>query len=217
MANEEHLVRLKQGVEAWNRWRDENREIRPDLRVADLHGEDLGEADLRALYLRRPDLRGANLGEAGLHGADLTAANLHGAALSVANLIGANLTRVTLIGTDLRGANLSGAELVAADLHRATIGGTTFGDVDLSKMQGLDTVEHSRPSTIGIDTLHRSQGQIPEVFLRGVGVPEDFIPYIKSLVGRPFEFYSCFISYNHTDKSFARRLHDQLQGRGMRC
>jgi hypothetical protein len=40
---------------------------------------------------------------------------------------------------------------------------------------------------------------------------------MKSLVGRPFEFYSRFISYNHTDKSFARRLHDQLQGRGIRC
>ena len=75
----------------------------------------------------------------------------------------------------------------------------------------------SGPSTIGIDTLYRSHGNIPEVFLRGAGVPEDFIPYIKSLVGRPFEFYSCFISYNHTDQSFARRLHDQLQGRGIRC
>jgi TIR domain len=40
---------------------------------------------------------------------------------------------------------------------------------------------------------------------------------MKSLVGPPFDFYSCFISYNHTDKSFARRLHDQLQGRGIRC
>ena len=28
---------------------------------------------------------------------------------------------------------------------------------------------------------------------------------------------SCFISYSHTDKSFARRLHDQLQARGIRC
>ena len=37
------------------------------------------------------------------------------------------------------------------------------------------------------------------------------------MVGRPFEFYSCFISYNHTDRSFTRRLHDQLQGRGIRC
>lgn len=31
------------------------------------------------------------------------------------------------------------------------------------------------------------------------------------------EFYSCFISYTHADKSFARRLHDALQGRGIRC
>jgi hypothetical protein len=95
--------------------------------------------------------------------------------------------------------------------------GTTFGDIDLRTVQGLESVIHSGPSTIGIDTLYHSQGQIPEVFLRGAGIPEDFIPYIKSLVGRPFEFYSCFISYNHTDKSFARRLHDQLQGRGIRC
>jgi hypothetical protein len=44
-----------------------------------------------------------------------------------------------------------------------------------------------------------------------------WVTYIKSLVGHPFEFYSCFISYNHTDKWFARCLHDQLQGRGIRC
>ena len=31
MANEEHLARLKQGVEAWNAWRAKNRRIRPDL------------------------------------------------------------------------------------------------------------------------------------------------------------------------------------------
>ena len=31
------------------------------------------------------------------------------------------------------------------------------------------------------------------------------------------QFYSCFISYNHTDAVFARRLHDQLQDRGIRC
>jgi hypothetical protein len=30
-------------------------------------------------------------------------------------------------------------------------------------------------------------------------------------------FYSCFISYSHAEKSFARRLHDALQGRGIRC
>lgn len=34
---------------------------------------------------------------------------------------------------------------------------------------------------------------------------------------QPIQFYSCFISYSHADKSFARRLHDALQGRGIRC
>ncbi|MFA5055185.1 MAG: hypothetical protein WC562_03300 [Dehalococcoidia bacterium] len=38
MANEEHLKILKQGVDAWNRWRKENGEIIPDLRRADISG-----------------------------------------------------------------------------------------------------------------------------------------------------------------------------------
>src|SRR5664280_1158023 len=49
------------------------------------------------------------------------------------------------------------------------------------------------------------------------GVPDEFIAYIGSMVGRPIEFYSCFISYSHEDKLFARRLHDTLQSRGIRC
>jgi hypothetical protein len=43
------------------------------------------------------------------------------------------------------------------------------------------------------------------------------IQYIPSLVAQPFQFFSSFISYSHADKPFARRLHDQLQGRGIRC
>ena len=36
MANEEHLAILRQGVEAWNKWRHRNLGISPDLRKADL-------------------------------------------------------------------------------------------------------------------------------------------------------------------------------------
>jgi hypothetical protein len=78
-------------------------------------------------------------------------------------------------------------------------------------------VRHKGPSTIGVDTLYKSGGKIPDTFLRGAGAPENFIAYLGSLVGKPIEFYSCFISYSHADKSFARRLHDTLQGRGVRC
>ena len=60
-------------------------------------------------------------------------------------------------------------------------------------------------------------GRIPENFLRGCGLSDTLIRYIPSLLNDPLQFYSCFISYSHADKSFACRLHDALQGRGIRC
>ncbi len=36
-------------------------------------------------------------------------------------------------------------------------------------------------------------------------------------IGSRNDFYSCFISYSYADKAFARRVHDTLQGRGIRC
>src|SRR5919109_2960847 len=46
MANEEHLARLKQGVAAWNQWREANPDIQPILAGADLREADLTRADL---------------------------------------------------------------------------------------------------------------------------------------------------------------------------
>jgi hypothetical protein len=182
MANEEHLARLKQGVVAWNQWREANHAIQPDLRGADL------------IHL-------------GLAGADLTGTNLHETDLGRANLSRASLHRANLLG-----ANLSRADLGAVDLAW-----TVFGDVDLSTVRGLEIVKHLGPSTIGIDTLYRSHGNIPEVFLRGAGVPEEMITYSKSLVGQPFQYYSCFISYSSRDEALAQRLHADLRHKGVRC
>jgi len=99
----------------------------------------------------------------------------------------------------------------------AFVNWTRFGDKDLSTVKGLDTVRHRGPSTIGIDTLFRSQGKIPEVFLRGAGVPDTFITYIASLTSQAIQFYSCFISYSSKDEEFAQRLHNDLQAKGVRC
>jgi hypothetical protein len=46
MANDEHVAKLKQGVEAWNAWRRENPDIRPELSGADLRDWDLRIVDL---------------------------------------------------------------------------------------------------------------------------------------------------------------------------
>jgi hypothetical protein len=119
----------------------------------------------------------------------------------------------------LDGAELTSADLSYADLSGAAIGDTVFGDVDLSAVKNLETVHHMGPSTIGIDTIIRSQGKIPEIFLRNAGVPDSIIEAIPSLVSslKPIDFYSCFISYSSKNHDFAERLHADLLVKGVRC
>jgi len=197
MADEEHLKILKQGVNAWNKWRADNPAVRLNLRAV----------DLSQTNLRRADLSGAKL-----NGADLREADLFGADLSKTDLTAADLRRA-----DLTSANLSQADLDGVNLREVEVGYTMFVDIDLSTVKGIDTIKHTAPSTIGIDTIYRSRGKIPAQFLRGAGVPDNFIEYMSSLVGTAFEFYSCFISYSGKNQEFADRLFADLQREGVRC
>jgi uncharacterized protein YjbI with pentapeptide repeats len=202
-----------------------------DLSNAQLIGVDLSDANLQRanLYatslavsnLSRADLRGANLRRSTLSEANLWIADLAGASLAAGYLYAADLSGAHLRGADLRGADLrsvffDSTILDEADLTGAVIAGTTFCNIDLSTVRGLETINHFGPSTIGIDTLFRSDGEIPEVFLREAGVPEDFITFIPSLVGRAIEFYSSFISYSHEDEQFSRRLHSRMRSEKLR-
>src|SRR5206468_4404800 len=100
---------------------------------------------------------------------------------------------------------------------RARVGWTIFGNVDLRTVKELETVIHVGPSTIGTDTLLRSEGDIPETFLRQAGLSDTFITYVRSLAQNPIEYYTCFISYSSKDQEFAERLSADLQAKGVRC
>jgi hypothetical protein len=212
MANLAHLAILRLGIKAWNKWRQDYPDVHPDLRGAELTEADLSSADLREADLNSAYLNGALLNRALLNRAHLTRAYLNGAQLR-----GANLSEADLNSTALYDTNFSSAWVARANFREALLAGTIFSDTDLSEARGLETVRHHGPSTIGIDTIFKSKGKIPEIFLRGAGMPEILITYLPSLLSQPIQFYSCFISYNHEDKVFARRLHDTLQGRGIRC
>src|SRR5512135_2350455 len=206
-----------EGVAEWNRRRKAGEEI-PPLREADLRGAHLIRADLRGAHLGKADL-----GRAALVGADLREANLGGAHLGRAYLVGADLRGAHLGGAHLVGAHLDGADLrkvslVGADLDRARCRRTNFADVDLSETKGLESIQHDGPSTVGIDTLFRSQGKIPEAFLRGCGVPEVLITHLPSLIGAmsPIQFSSYFLSYSTKDEAFAQRLHARMCDEGLR-
>jgi hypothetical protein len=236
MANIEQVALLKRGVKRWNAWREKNLEVTLDLRNADLRDADLPEVNLMEADLSSANLTGANLMDARLTGvnfsrsvvrvaelsgaylvsSDLEKADFRGSELTEANLTQANLKETNLSEAYLHMTNLTGAELTGANLNKANFWETIFADTNLRGALRLETCHHNRPSTIDHRTLAKSV-PLPLKFLRGCGLPDALIQNLPSLLGKATEFYSCFISYCHADKSFARRLHDSLQGRGIRC
>jgi uncharacterized protein YjbI with pentapeptide repeats len=149
--------------------------------------------------------------------ANLCGANLRGANFSNANLTFADLLDADLSGANLRGANLSNADLTGTILTEAIFGYTTIGDVDLSAAIGLETAIQGGPSTIGIDTLYKSHGNIPDEFLRDAGVPEEIIDIARSIrCGPAIQWHSCFISHSSKDEEFAKRLHARMRAANMR-
>ncbi|WP_242025888.1 pentapeptide repeat-containing protein [Anabaena sp. FACHB-1391] len=138
MANNEHLAILKQGVEVWNKWRDENPDVRPNLSGTDLSGANLFRADLFMANLSGADLFMANLSGADLFMADLSGADLRGADLFMPELE-TYLRAADLYGANLSGANLSGANLSEANLSEANLSEANLSEADLERSQVIGT------------------------------------------------------------------------------
>jgi hypothetical protein len=217
MANPDHLRIIKQGVEVLNSWREGALSNVPDLEGADLEGAQLHRMNLDEANLRGAKLRGANLIHSCLYSADLSGSDLTGADLHYADLLAADLRAAKLNRAYLTFASFNCTKLQRADFSEATIGNTIFAATDLSEVIGLASVGHESPSTMGMDTLVMSQGRIPSVFLRDCGISEAIMRQLHPLLGQPLTHYSCFISYSHEDKAFARLLHERLQGRDICC
>ncbi|HZV36982.1 MAG TPA: toll/interleukin-1 receptor domain-containing protein [Verrucomicrobiae bacterium] len=231
---------LRKGVPAWNDWRIEMKGAPVDLTDADLRGLNLQGIDFTGVVLDNADfspqpgifknvpeakmptnLCGADFSNASLRYANLEQTNLIRARFDFADLAGSNLYSADLTKADLGhswllGSNFSRAVLEGTSFKWANLGHTIFALTSLKTAEGLDGCDHYGPSSLDFATLMAS-GTLPEVFLRGCGLPDEFINFLPSFRNDPIQFFSCFISYSHADKSFARRLHDALQGRGIRC
>ena len=127
MANQLHLDILLQGVEVWNRWREQNPGISPDLSRADLKGMVLPGVNLAGVNLQGANLRETIFEDANFLGADLRGVNLQQAELRKADLSEANLNRANLRQADLRDANLVEASMAGAELGQAKLQGVMLG------------------------------------------------------------------------------------------
>ena len=147
MANEQHVEILKQGVEVWNRWRQDHPDIHPDLSGLNLRDDDKGGSrssygpvsgpdsgmfhrEFKEMDFSHADLRGAKL-----YGIDFSGANFHRANLSEADLEWSLFYKADLSYTHLNDANLSESCLNEADLSWTTC---THAEMIRTKLIGVD-------------------------------------------------------------------------------
>ena len=241
LLDDEHARVLLQGVKVWNQWKEANTEIVPSLlgiilKSANLRKVNFRRTDLNGVVFSGSDLREADLSMANLSGAYLMSANFEKARFTGARLYAASLNEASLKGANLRAADLSSARLIDTDFSNAIAGHTSFSDNDLSVAKGLDTVQHEAPSTIGIDTIYKSKGEIPESFLRGCGLSDWQIESAKlhqpelsneEITGILYRIHDLrahqaiqispvFISYSHADNPFVDRMEKYLNEKGIR-
>ncbi len=158
MANQEHLDILNQGVRVWNKWRNEHRDIQPDLSGADLSNADLNGADFVIACLR-----GANLREAHLRFADFRRADLNGSILQGADLRDADLKRADLSKTDLSGAILRRATLVETNFSEAILTHCSLYGISVWNVQLAGAIQENLvitspdEPTITVDNLEVAQ------------------------------------------------------------
>ena len=200
--------------------------------------------DFSGANLTQVNLNDANLSEANLCGVNLNEADLLRANLVNANLNNTSLMGVDLLGTDLRGAILAGADFKHNRLPKfgesyfraANMGGTVFGNSDLSEAVGLESAFHFSPSYISTDVFTLSKGNIPKPFLRGCGLSDWEIEQVKlynpdltneDITQIQYKIYELratqtvqisplFISYSHADGNFVGKVGDSLSEKGIR-
>jgi len=124
MADNNQIEILSQGVEAWNKWREDNPDALIDLNNAklmhmDLENANLAEADLKKANLSFTNFKNANFAFSNLENAVFSFANFEGASFSGAHLENAYLEDANLVGARLPGANLKNAKLANSNLKNA--------------------------------------------------------------------------------------------------
>jgi hypothetical protein len=149
MADEEQLAILFRGVEAWNKWRQENPARSIDLKRANLRNRQLENANLAEADLTEAELSFANLkntiftfavlDRAMISFADLDGANLSAASVEDAHLEDANLNNTILTGASFKNASLSNSSLksaymIDANLEGANLTAVNFDNANLSSV-----------------------------------------------------------------------------------
>lgn len=220
MANKKHLDIIKgMTVKEWNIWREECPDQIPDLVGADLKGMNLERINFSGSDLTGVDLRGANLhlayfGACTIPRREGLLSYWSSCWLEDANLSEANLTQAVFISYCYK-----------TNFAKSLCNYTRFVDIEcLHDALGLKdivvTALNSRAS-IGVDTILKSKGFLPDSFLRKCGYHptiqrallkvEKSLPENKKMTKSREQYQSVFISCVEEDRKFAEKLQRSFQ------
>ncbi|UCF93568.1 MAG: pentapeptide repeat-containing protein [Desulfobacterales bacterium] len=173
MGNQKHVDIISQGVEVWNKWREENPEIRPDLFEwspdADNYDNcNFSNADLRnvgfeEIWLCGSDFSGADLRNADFFDANVAECDFTNANLAGASFMGADLSYADLSGANLTGVNFEGANLIDTCFENATIvdckiyGISAWGVITEGAIQSGLIISGPNDPIITVDNLEVAQ------------------------------------------------------------
>jgi uncharacterized protein YjbI with pentapeptide repeats len=160
---------LDQKPDVWNKCRNDNPEVWPDLSGMDLSGKDLSRRDFHYVKFRAAKLVGTNLSRCSLSSADLTLAQMQSstindtqaewadfsdACLDNATMMGSNfekarLERVSMIEVNAASSSFEMAILVNTNLSKAYLSSSCFLRTD---MRGATLDNAKLGLTLFVDT-----------------------------------------------------------------
>ncbi len=163
MANSEHVKNIKQGIEHWNKWRDQNPDTVPDLAWANLVGVDLNGANLEGAIMKLAFCRGGNLEGVNFKNANLYGINLEESNSTNAEMEGANLEGAHLRMADLSGANLRNANMKLTNLQHAVLNNTDLTGALKLTLEHFEEVKSISGAKLDSQILEQIQDKIPEL------------------------------------------------------
>ncbi|CAK8717096.1 hypothetical protein GMJAKD_06305 [Candidatus Electrothrix aarhusensis] len=146
MANKEQLKILRQGVAAWNTWREEHPDVKIDLRGATLDGRDLSGANFR-----EADISGTSFRKAMLARADFSKSQ----AGAVENLVDSSIVETDFSSSDLTYAIFDNSDVNFSKFTNASTVGTSWKKVEIMTKACDVIIYHKNDPLHGKWILHQ--------------------------------------------------------------
>ncbi|WP_052055921.1 pentapeptide repeat-containing protein [Myxosarcina sp. GI1] len=143
--NRQHYRLLKRGAKVWNKWREKNPDIIPQLAGAKLEtlaldGMNLDKADLRGVELRNLSCRNSFYRSANLQGAFISEVDFSNSQFRGANFSHGEICKSYFNQTDLKKANFEGVRASNIQMKNATCTEASFINANLDNVRVFGTL-----------------------------------------------------------------------------